>query len=412
MTALIVLSLALVVALAAGATTAFFLARNVSTLRASLRTAEAEAAALRVENARLQERLEQTSAVQVRMEQQAREQFESMANKILMESAASLQRQNSLGIAGALQPVKENFENFRRTFAERTERDAAERVALAERIRDLMALNATIGQETRRLTDVLKGNSKVQGDWGEMILQTILERCGLQEGREFITQSSVNAEGGRLRPDVVINYTDGRKIVVDSKVSIQAYLRMVEADSDEHRRAFGKEHIVSVKKHIAELRDKNYQDYVGEARVEFVLMFIPHEGAYLSAMQLGGDDLWQTAYAANVLIVSPTHLMGVVRLVEQMWRQERQNQNAAEIARQAGAMLDKLRGFLEDMESIDRSLNAARDSWDNAFKKLSTGTGNLIGRAERLGKLGAKAKKGLPARFLPDEEASPAELEM
>lgn len=374
--------------------------------RSARTSAEQALGALKVEYARLEERFQQSTAQHERLERESEERFRSLANKVLMESASNLQRQNSVGIAEALRPVKENFELFRQTFSDRTERDAAERMAFSERIRDLMELNATVSRETRRLTDALKGNSKAQGDWGEMILQTILEHCGLQEGREFVTQTTfTDADGGRLRPDVVINYTDGRKIVVDSKVSIQSYLHMVECDSEESRRSFAKEHVVSVRKHIAELRGKNYQALVGKAQVEFVLMFIPHEGAYLSAMQLGGDDLWQTAYASNVLIVSPTHLMGVVRLVEQMWRHDRQDRNAQEIARQAGAMLDKLRGFLEDMDRIDKSLNDARSSWNDAFSKLTTGNGNLISRAKRLGELGAKAKKALPARYLPEEDS-------
>lgn len=367
--------------------------------------AQHQAAELNVELARLQERLEQTTSQHRRLEEQNEERFNALANKVLMESAASLHRQNAQGLQDALRPMRENFEQFSRVFSERTQRDSADRLAFSERIRDLMDLNATVSRETRRLTDALKGNSRAQGDWGEMILQSILEHCGLQEGREFTTQTSfTNDNGNRLRPDVVINYTDGRKIVVDSKVSIQAYLRMVEADSEEARRTFGKEHLVSVRKHIAELRAKDYQGLVGKAPVEFVLMFIPHEGAYMAAMQLGGDDLWETAYAANVLIVSPTHLMGVVRLVEQMWRNERQERNSQEIARQAGAMLDKFRGFLEDMDRIDKCLTDARTGWNDAFNKLKSGTGNLISRAARLGELGAKAKKPLPQRYLPEED--------
>lgn len=418
MTAIIILSAALLVSVAAGVAASVQAGRRAAVEQDARRAAEdalaaertartaAEQAlgALRVDCARLEERLEQATARQAQLAAESEERFRSLANKVLMESATTLQRQNSVGIAEALRPVKENFELFRRSFSERTERDAAERMAFSERLRDLMELNATVGRETRRLTDALKGNSRAQGDWGEMILQTILEHCGLQEGREFVTQASVTgADGSPLRPDVVINYTDGRKIVVDSKVSIQSYLRMVESDSEEGRRTFGREHVVSVRKHIAELRGKNYQELVGQAQVEFVLMFIPHEGAYLSAMQLGGDDLWQTAYAANVLIVSPTHLMSVVRLVEQMWRRDRQERNAQEIARQAGAMLDKLRGFLDDMDRIDKSLNDARNSWNDAFSKLTSGNGNLIGRAKRLGELGAKAKKALPERYLPEE---------
>lgn len=392
-----VLSILLGVVVLAFGSTAAWLVR-------SLRRREAELTAAKVENARLTSQMEATAAEAERLRDDIENRFRSIASGIMLESTETLRRHNAQGLSEALAPVKENFELFRRTFAERTERDAAERVAVAERVRDLMELNRTIGRETQRLTDALKGNSRMQGDWGEMILSSILEHCGLREGREFTTQQVLpDADGsGRLRPDVVINYTDGRKIVVDSKVSIQAYLNMVEADSDERRRTFGREHVQSVRKHIAELKGKSYQDLVGEAKIDFVLMFIPHEGAYMAAMQLA-DDLWEAAYAANVLIVSPTHLMGVVRLVEQMWRHDRQERHALEIARQAGAMLDKLRGFIDDMDRIDRALNDARGSWNEAFAKLTTGTGNLMSRAARLSALGVKAKKQLPERYLADE---------
>ena len=173
---------------------------------------------------------------------------------------------------------------------------------------------------------------------------------------------------------------------------------MRDATDDDRRQTLAKAHVASVKKHITELRNKSYQDFVGSDRVDFVLMFIPHEGAYLAAMNLD-DSLWQTAFDSHVLIISPTHLMSVVRLVEQMWRHDKQNRNTIEIARQAGLMLDKFRGFIDDMERLDRSITGARDAWNGAFNKLSSGTGNLVSRAERLRTLGAKASKELPERW-------------
>lgn len=361
--------------------------------RAGRRRAEAALSDALVGRARLEERLRQEADVSARRSAEAEQRFRSLATGILMESAQVLQRQNSQGIAAALQPVKENFEMFRRAYEERSERETADRTAFAGRLRDMMELNDTVRRETRRLADALRGNSRVQGEWGEMILQTILERCGLRQGYEFTVQGAVTDDAGRkLRPDVIINYPGGRRIVVDSKVSIQSYLGMLDADTDEQRRSCARGHVASVRKHIAELRAKNYQDCMGEAQPEFVLMFMPHEGAFLAAMQLD-DTLWQTAYDANVLIVSPTHLMAVVRLVDQMWRRDRQERNAQEIARQAGMMLDKFRGLIHDMERIDKSLADARASWNDAFAKLSTGSGNLVSRAEHLGELGAKTKK-------------------
>ena len=213
----------------------------------------------------------------------------------------------------------------------------------------------------------------------------------------------MGADGNRLRPDVVINYTEGRKIIIDSKVSIQDYINMLNADTEAGREQYARAHITSVKKHIAELRNKSYQDIVGDGRFDYVLMFIPHEGAFLAAMNLDAK-LWQTAYDSHVLIISPTHLMSIVKLIEQMWRHDKQNRNALAIADEAGKMLDKLRGFLDDMDRLDKSLSTARDAWNTAFSKLTAGPGNLIARAQKLEQLGAKSKKPLPPRYSAEDD--------
>ena len=348
----------------------------------------------RVENARLSARLE-TLLSQADDE----ERFKNLAAKALMQNSREIAEQNLRSLHSVLNPVKENLESFSRAVNQRAERDAADRAGLGEKIRQLIDLNSVVGRETRRLADALKGNSKMQGDWGEMILDNILDRCGFTKGRDYTVQETVAGADGRLRPDVIISYSEGRKIIIDSKVSIQAYLGMLDAESEERRRELGRAHVASVKKHIAELRDKSYQDYVGGDRVDFVLMFIPHEGAFLAAMNLD-DSLWQTAYESRVLIISPTHLLSIVKLVEQMWRHDKQNRNALEIARQAGLMLDKFKGFVDDMDRIDRSLNQAREAWNGAFSKLTSGSGNLVGKAQLLSSLGAKAKKDLPRNYL------------
>jgi DNA recombination protein RmuC len=298
-----------------------------------------------------------------------------------------------------LQPLKENFDQFRKAFTDSYTQEARERFSLSDRIKELVELNQRIGNETRRLTDALKGNSKMQGDWGEMILENILERSGLEKGREFeIQQTTVNEAGARLRPDVIINYPGGRKIIIDSKVSIQSYLAMLDTTDQEQLAILGKAHVASIKNHITELRNKRYQDYIGDDKIDFVMMFVPHEGAYIAAMQLD-PTLWQTAYDSRVLIISPTHLMAVVKLVEQLWQHDRQTRNAITIAEEAGKMLDKFRGFIEDMDKMDRNINTLRDSWNSAFGKLTSGNGNLVGRAEKLRKLGVKATKDLPEKY-------------
>ena len=329
----------------------------------------------------------------------AEERFRAIANEALLANSRALDAAGRRSISEALQPMAERMREMEKTFRDTYSAEARERFSLADRVRELVELNRVVGAETRRLTDALKGNSRLQGEWGEIILDNILERSGLQQGREYeVQQTFTSPDGRRLRPDVIVNYPDGRCVVIDSKVSVAAYLSMVEADDAEARNAAAKAHLASVRAHINELKTKNYQDLTAGRHCDFVMMFIPHEGAYMAAMQLD-SALWQYAFDSRVLIVSPTHLMAVIKLVEQLWRNDRQSRNAIDIATEAGRMLDKLSGFLADMEKIDSSLNAARRAWDGAYNKLATGTGNLLGRAERLRAMGAKATRDLPSRF-------------
>ena len=367
--------------------------------------------AARIENARLNERIAAADKAFERQKQDLAKinadfenRFSQLAGKVIALNSETLRRQNVNGLAEVLAPVKADIENFKRSISEYYSNEARERFSLGERIRDLVDLNNTVSRETRRLTDALKGNSKLQGDWGEMILDNILEQAGFRRGYEYTVQETVmGADGNRLRPDVVINYTEGRKIIIDSKVSIQDYINMLNADTEAGREQYARAHITSVKKHIAELRNKSYQDIVGDGRFDYVLMFIPHEGAFLAAMNLDAK-LWQTAYDSHVLIISPTHLMSIVKLIEQMWRHDKQNRNALAIADEAGKMLDKLRGFLDDMDRLDKSLSTARDAWNTAFSKLTAGPGNLIARAQKLEQLGAKSKKPLPPRYSAEDD--------
>lgn len=339
----------------------------------------------------------------------AEERFAQLAAKALANNAESLRQQSRNSLGEVLKPVVDDMEKFRATITEYYTREAGERTSLGKSVADLMQLNATVSRETRRLTDALKGNSRMQGDWGELILDNILEQSGMRRGYEYTVQETITDDAGhRLRPDVVIHYTEGRNIIIDSKVSIQDYVNMLNAETDEQRKLYGTAHVASVKKHVAELRRKCYQDNIDGDAFDYVLMFIPHEGAYMAAMDLD-NTLWQTAYDAHVLIISPTHLMSIVKLIEQMWRHDKQNRNALEIADEAGKMLDKLNGFLDDMDKIDRNLRAARDAWEAAKSKLHTGSGNLIGKALKISKLGAKARKALPPSYLPDEEKADEE---
>ena len=330
---------------------------------------------------------------------QAEQRFRAIAGEVLMANSRSIDAANREALERTIAPMTQRMREMEKTFRDTYEAEARERFSLADRVRELVELNRVVSAETHRLTDALKGNTRMQGDWGEIILENILERSGLQRGREYEVQQVLDApDGRRLRPDVVVNYPDGRCVVIDSKVSVAAYLALVDADTPEARNAAAKAHLASVRAHINELKNKNYQNLTAGRQCDFVMMFVPHEGAYMAAMQHDAS-LWQYAFDSRVLVVSPTHLMAVVKLVEQLWRNDRQNRNAVDIATEAGRMLDKLSGFLADLEKIDAGINSARRAWDAAHNKLTSSNGNLIGRAERLRDLGAKATKDLPTTY-------------
>ena len=325
------------------------------------------------------------------------ERFRMMATEIFSQNSRQFRQDSEQRLSELITPVITDLIDFRAAFTESYSREQRERYSLQERLRELISLNDTIGREARELTSALKGNSRVQGQWGEMILQNILERSGLRRGEEYTMQESVvTPDGQRLRADAVITYPDGRHLVIDSKVSISDYLELTRCSDPAAQAVIARRHVASVRNHINELKNKNYQDYIGTERADFVLMFIPNEGAYLAAMQTD-DSLWQYAYDNRVIIVSPTHLMAVVKLVEQTWRHERQNRNAMEIATEGGRLIDKLAAFLADMEKMEASLDAARRAYQAAYTKLD-GKGGIISKAEKLRDLGAKASRPLTTK--------------
>lgn len=334
------------------------------------------------------------------------EHFRLLANDIFNENSRRMRDDSENRINELLAPLRENLDDFRKSFTESYNREARERFSLQEQIKLMMAQNDNIRNEARALTSALKGNTRVQGKWGELILENILEKSGLRRNQEFFLQSSTaNSEGDRLRPDAILSFPDDRKLVIDSKVSLTAYLQMVDCQDDQQLKVLNKMHLASVKNHINELRDKNYQNYVGKAQADFVLMFIPNEGAYLTAMQ-ADDSLWQYAYDCRVVIVSPTHLLSVVKLVEQAWLADRQNRNAMEIAAEGGKLLDKLSSFLIDMQRVNASLGTAQRAYDAAMTKLN-GRCGIMSRAEKLQALGAKSSKKI--QFDSAKESLPPE---
>lgn len=355
----------------------------------------------------LNREMEQREARQKEQEAILETRFKNLANDILRQNTADLKSQNEERLRELLNPLKTNIDEFRKTVSDTYNTEARERFSLSERIKELVDLNQSISRQARELSEALRGDSKVQGDWGEMVLESILEKSGLIKGEEYFTQATTDADGNTLRnddgsllrPDVVVKYPDGRFVVIDSKVSLTAFVDYANAENPELRDGAALRHVRSVKRHIDELARKRYQEYVGEAKLDFVMMFIPNEPAYIAAMRLE-PSLWQEAYDRNVLIVSPTHLVSGLKLIAQLWSRDRHTKNAITIAEEAGKMLDKFSDFTKDMEKIEKALGSTRKAYDDAMTKLTNGTGNLITRAGNLQKLGVKASKQLAASML------------
>lgn len=332
-------------------------------------------------------------------------QFNVLASDVLRKNSESLKAANSEQIDALLRPLKENIESFRTMVNDGYVKENSSRKLLELQIERLVKLNETIGEEARNLTSALKGNTKVQGDWGEMILETLLENAGLERGINFETQLTrdgsgkvlKNDDGKLLRPDVLIKLPDNHSVIVDSKVSLTAFVDYCNAEDEKVRIVAGKKHLQSVYSHIDELHSKMYQNNLKGAS-DYVMMFIPNESAYIVAVQLD-INLWKYAYDRGVIIVSPTHLFSVMSIVSQLWRQDNQNKNAMLIADRGGKLYDKLVLFLDSFEKVGKSIDDAMTSYHKSFNQLRTGKGNVLRQAEDMKNLGAKASKSLPERL-------------
>jgi DNA recombination protein RmuC len=325
-----------------------------------------------------------------------------LANGILEQNSAKFAAQNQQNLSQLLAPLGEKIKGFQEQVATVYDKETRDRTALAEQVRNLMSLNQQLSEGTNRLATALTTQSKAQGDLGEMILEKILESSGLREGEEYRTQSSYRGEDNRQqRPDVIVNLPEDRHLIIDSKVSLTAYSELVNAADDTARAAALGRHLDSIRKHIKELAEKNYQSLHQLQSIDFVCMFVPIEGAFMAS--IGGDqNLWSAAYEKNVLLVSPSTLLFVVRTVAHLWRQERQNRNVAEIVSRGAELYDKLNLFVESLQDVGSRLEQASRSYDEAMKRLSQGKGNVLRQAEMLKTLGVKPKKSLPDSLLDD----------
>ena len=327
------------------------------------------------------------------------DQFKNLANEILEEKSKRFAEQNQQNLDTLLKPLQEKLTDFRKQVDDTYQSEARERFALKQEVEKLAGLNIRMTDETRALTNALKGESKTQGDWGELVLETILENSGLRKGEEYLVQDSHTVDdGSRLQPDVVIRLPESKHLVIDSKVSITAYTRYMQADDDNTKTAELNSHVLSIKQHIQGLSAKNYQDLYGVGSIDFVLMFIPVEPAFLAAMR-HAPDIYQEALKKNIVMVCPSTLLATVRTVAHLWRQEHQNRNAQEIARQCAMLYDKFVGFVEDLDKVGQRLEQAQTSYSDAVGKLKTGRGNLIRTAENVKKLGVKPNKSLPSKL-------------
>jgi DNA recombination protein RmuC len=335
-----------------------------------------------------------------KLQEKFTKEFENLANKILDEKSNKFTEQNKENMKNILSPLQEKIQLFEKKVDDTHKESIDYHAALRQQILGLKDMNLQMSKETLNLTKALKGDSKMQGNWGELILERVLEKSGLEKDREyFVQQSHTNAEGNRVYPDVVINLPDGKKMIVDSKVSLTAYEKYINEEDDNLKTGFLKEHVNSIKRHVEQLGDKNYHDLYQIESPDFVLLFIPMEPAF--ALALNEDTtLYNKAFEKNIVIVTPSTLLATLRTIDSMWTNQKQQENAFEIARQAGALYDKFEGFVADLIKIGKKIDESKSEYQGAMNKLVDGSGNLIKRVENLKKMGAKTQKSLPENIL------------
>ena len=320
-------------------------------------------------------------------------QFKSIASEILEDKSKRFTASNKESIAEILKPLNEKIHSFEKRVEETYDRESKERFSLAREIRSLQELNVRISEDAVNLTNALKGESKTQGTWGEVILETILEKSGLVKGREYQTQVNLKAEdGSRSQPDVIVHMPENKQIIIDAKVSLKAYEALCSEDDAQRRAEYLKQHVMSVRTHIKTLSGKDYQNLMSVNSLDFVLLFMPIEAAFSVAIQEDGE-MFTDAFEKNIILVGPSTLLATLRTIQNIWRYEQQNQNALEIASSAGLLYDKFVAFVGDLDEIGNRIEATRKSYDKAHNKLVSGRGNLIGRVEKLKTLGARASK-------------------
>ena len=359
-----------------------------------------EVAKLKTLNDNLTEKLENQQSEIENQQKRLTAEFENIANKIMKQRSDEFSASNQKNIGDLLNPLKEKIQLFEKKVDETYDKELRDKISLKEEVRKLTELNARVSEEANNLTKALKGDVKKQGNWGEIILERVLERSGLTKGQEYEREEVVEgADRSVQRPDVILHLPDNKHIIIDSKVSLVAYERYITAENEEKQMLSAKEHINSIRSHVKLLSEKNYQNAQNINTPDFVLMFIPIEASFSVAVQ-GDSELFSYAWERKIVIVSPTTLLATLRTISSIWKQENQTKNAQEIARLSGTLYDKFIGFTEDMVKIKNNLDRTSSAYDDAVKKMKDGSGNIIRTAEKIKELGAKTgNKSLPAGF-------------
>lgn len=386
---------------------------NIESLQSEKQHLFAKNSELSARNEGLQKSLDTQKEEIIKIQQEAKIQFENMANKILEEKTEKFTTLNQNNLKNILDPFQEKIADLKNRVNEAYEKENKERFSLAEKVKELAELNQQISEDAKKLTRALKGESKTQGNWGEMILESILEKSGLVKGREYFLEHELRDEdnkalfsefsGKKMRPDAVIKYPDERNVIIDSKVSLTAFTDLVDETDQDIYMIKLHQHLSSIKNHINQLSQKAYDDY-GKS-LDFVMMFIPSEPAYIAAMQ-ADQNLWNYAYDRRILLLNPSNLITSLKLIADLWKREYQNRNSMEIAERGAKLYDKFVGFVDNLEKVGRNLDLAKNVYNDAYKQLSTGNDNLITQTQKLKSLGIKNKKELPQSLIDTSQIS------